>query len=123
MAEELPEYIISEYNDETVETNGDIETSISLSEYASPNATPLDESPAQDFEINGSGVITKYLGTGGYVVIPEEIDGITVTSVSETSFQNNKNIIKLTLPRTLTSVPHSSTNGSFSGSNIEELFF
>ena len=48
---------------------------------------------AKDFEINRKGVLTKYLGKGGDVVIP---DG--VTEIDREVFMNQKNLTSVTVP-------------------------
>ena len=53
--------------------------------------------PAEQFEFDGKGTITKYNGSDEVVVIPEQIDGVTVTSIGKMAFAKNKNIKKVVL--------------------------
>jgi hypothetical protein len=51
------------------------------------------------FTFDGSQVtITGYTGTGGTITMPSEIGGYPVTIIGDRSFQNNGNIVHLTIP-------------------------
>jgi len=50
---------------------------------------------------DGSAKVVIYLGEGGKVVIPEELDGKTVTAIGMMAFARNKTITELSLPGTL----------------------
>ena len=56
----------------------------------------------KDFTINSSGYITGYSGELAEFVVPDSINGITVTGVDEGAFYRNKNIIGITFPDTMT---------------------
>lgn len=56
-------------------------------------------SNAADFKINKKGVLTKYVGHGGAVVIP---DG--VTAIGDRAFYRNKDMIAVTIPQGVVSV-------------------
>lgn len=69
---------------------------------------------------NGKITITKYYGTEEVVEIPTEFDGIPVTSIGTSAFQNCETIRRLTIPDGITKI---STN-AFSGcKNLEELYY
>ena len=54
--------------------------------------------PADQFEFNkDTGTITKYNGSDEVVVIPEQIDGVKVTSIGKMAFTGNTNIKKVAL--------------------------
>jgi hypothetical protein len=66
-------------------------------------------SPASDFEYQlnkeGTGVIiSEYIGTGGSVVVPSEIEGFPVVSVVKLSGANPENITSIVLPDTVTKI-------------------
>lgn len=50
------------------------------------------------YEINIDGTITAYNGTLSELVIPSQINNITVTAIGYAAFLNNKNITSVTLP-------------------------
>lgn len=54
-----------------------------------------------DFEINSSGYIKGYSGNIKEFIVPDTVNGITVTGVDENAFDNNKNIIGITFPKTM----------------------
>lgn len=64
-----------------------------------------------DFTINNTGVITKYTGNGGNVVIPTSIGGQTVTSIGAFAFQNMTNIESVTMPSSLRRIEESAFDG------------
>ncbi len=84
-------------------TNYDEEASITAGanyEY-SPGDAPADEA---DFLYvnNGTEVqINGYQGDGGYVVIPDEIEGIPVTRIATGAFEDVKSITGIVLPEKL----------------------
>ena len=54
--------------------------------------------------INNEAVITKYSGSSNLVFIPDKIDGISVTSIGEGVFKDNKRITSVRLPKQLKSI-------------------
>ena len=65
------------------------------------------DSAAADFLWASDGVsvqINKYVGAGGDVVIPDEIDGLPVTQIGASAFANNSSITNVTLPDGLTTI-------------------
>ena len=51
------------------------------------------------FETNGNAfIITKYIGAGGAVTIPEKINGMPVTSIGNLMFIDGTNLISVTIP-------------------------
>ena len=63
-------------------------------------------SPATDFTTSSDGsavTITGYVGPGGDVIIPGEIEGLPVTSIGEGAFRYNTNMTSVTIPDSVTS--------------------
>ncbi len=61
---------------------------------------------AQDFQYtitNGSITITNYIGPGGNVAIPANIDGLPVTTIGGQAFRQ-KNVTVITIPDTVTNI-------------------
>lgn len=64
-------------------------------------------------EINSATAkLTKYNGSNEYVMIPEAIDGHTVTELERRLFQNNTTITSVAIPRGITQIPNSCFNGA-----------
>lgn len=84
-------YSLGSFGDESKEKNTDIGTGISFDF----NYTVLD---------NGTVEITYYKGKSGDVVIPSEIDGKSVSAISDCAFYNCINIISITIPDSITSI-------------------
>src|SRR5579871_4181151 len=62
---------------------------------------------AQDYlyVTNSSSItITKYLGSGGVVIIPEKINGLPVTSIGDNAFAGGSGLTTVTIPNTVTSI-------------------
>lgn len=58
----------------------------------------------KDFTITDDGIITKYTGTVGDLIIPDTVNGITVTGIQKNAFKTSA-IYGLTLPKTITELP------------------
>lgn len=56
-----------------------------------------------NFRVNADGVLIEYLGNASVIVVPESVDGITVTSVADETF-NNKYVTSVSLPSTIVSI-------------------
>ena len=83
-----------------------------------------DENPSEVFhtmiEKGGTCKITKYVGTASVVVIPEQIDGLTVTKIDQFAFQDMENLTKVVLPDTVRVV----CSYAFCGNdNLEQIDF
>lgn len=64
--------------------------------------------------------ITGYRGEGGEVEVPSEINGIKVTTISDSAFKNNIDITSLSIPETVNLIYH----GAFSKCiNLYEITF
>lgn len=75
-----------------------------------------------DFDINIYGtyaVITKYKGKDSEVVIPQEINKIPITEIREDAFKENKNIERLIIPSSITTIGKSAFYGCTSLKTIE----
>ncbi|MDR2921791.1 MAG: leucine-rich repeat domain-containing protein [Treponema sp.] len=66
---------------------------------------------ASDFIIDSSGVITEYQGRDTAVVIPEKINGISVTAIGEAAFEE-KLLTSVTIPRSVRSIGHFAFEGN-----------
>jgi len=62
--------------------------------------------PPYSTSSDGSGglIVTAYTGTGGAVVIPSTINGLTVTSIGADAFENCTNLTSVTIPSGVTSI-------------------
>ena len=62
---------------------------------------------AQDYEYtisDGEVTITNYIGEGGDVVIPAELEGIPVATIGELAFYDNHYLTSVTIPESVTSI-------------------
>ncbi|MBQ8287973.1 MAG: leucine-rich repeat protein [Clostridia bacterium] len=70
-----------------------------------PEYNPDEANPASDFEYevgeDGGITITKYIGTDTDVVIPEKIEGKSVTRIGENAFLNNNTMVSIVIPNTV----------------------
>ena len=55
---------------------------------------------------NGTISITKYTGNGGVVSIPGKINGLPVTSIASSAFDNKSNLTTVKIPDTVTTIGH-----------------
>ena len=69
---------------------------------------------------DGTAVITAWTGTGDTVVIPEKVDGITVTVIGNDVFYNNNTIVKVVMPDTVTGI---NDHAFYGCRNLEEIVF
>ncbi len=77
--------------------------------------------PYQIFEYtldSNYATITKYYGNMPYVVIPEKIDGYTVTAIGANAFENSESTIRVSIPDTVTQLKAESFAGC---SNLQEV--
>ena len=73
--------------------------------YACCESTPI-----RDFVYvarNGEAAIRSYTGSDKTVIIPDEIDGCKVTTITKEAFKENKTIEKVVLPESLTTLSDS----------------
>lgn len=56
-----------------------------------------------DFEVDGS-VITGYVGDGGDIVIPSEIDGVTIDTIGDSAFNSISEITSVVIPENITEI-------------------
>ncbi|WP_179516464.1 leucine-rich repeat protein, partial [Clostridium saccharobutylicum] len=57
--------------------------------------------------VDGSYKITGYTGTSKNVIIPSQIDGISVTSIGDDAFRNWSSLTSITIPSSVTSIGNS----------------
>jgi len=67
-----------------------------------------------------SGKITSYIGEGGVVVIPDRIDGVTVSGIETEAFKSCTSLTAITIPANITNIGESAFNGC---SGLESAFF
>lgn len=70
----------------------------------------LSASPESDFTFS-NGEIKKYIGTDRVVVVPDTINGQTVTSIGNNAFNTDTIIASVTLPDTITHIGNSAFHG------------
>jgi len=87
----------------------------SVAATAPATTTP---SPASDFRMNGT-TITKYVGKGGNIVIPNGVTSIGDKAFRDVSFNmGNPNIISVTIPESVTSIGEMAFNDA---SNLQSV--
>ena len=78
--------------------------SLSISAFADPGDTgTFDGFNYEELE-DGTIKITKYVGDGGDVVIPAEIEGKKVTKIRDWAFQGSENLTSVEIPDTITEI-------------------
>ncbi len=74
--------------------------------------------PFKATENNGTYTITKYVGNGGAVTIPNYVNGKAIRTIGDSAFKNCKSITSITIPDSITSMG----NYAFSGcSSLEKV--
>ena len=53
---------------------------------------------------DGTSMITAYKGSSGVLVVPESMDGKTVTAIGDYAFYGRENLTEITLPNSVTSI-------------------
>ncbi|MCX6895469.1 MAG: leucine-rich repeat domain-containing protein [Verrucomicrobia bacterium] len=61
---------------------------------------------------NGAITITLYTGSGGEVIIPAMTNGLPVTSIGDSVFQNKFSLTSVTIPNSVTNIGNSAFNNS-----------
>ena len=130
---------------ETDNENNFYEMELEPSDIIQPEDDNMEETPglvldtlqteieSEDFIVTEYGQLTEYNGDDTVVAIPSEISGITITSISNSAFQGNTKITKVTIPNTVTEIePGIKTtvnwvdkyDSAFSGcTNLKEVVF
>lgn len=70
---------------------------------APDNTQANDNVTFSEYEINSQGIITKYNGTGSFAMIPDKINGISVTGIGDSCFANSA-IKTVYIPDCVTSI-------------------
>lgn len=73
---------------------------------------------AEEYAVSGS-TITKYNGIGGDVVIPQEVNGVTITAVGASAFEGNTAITSVIFPDTITNIGNSAFKGCTALSSVK----
>lgn len=79
------------------------ETSPTLEPIVQPTPSPLPSTSYRYLIRDGQAYIQEYLGGGGIVTVPEQIDGYSVVGISDGAFRG-RDITAVTLPGTLESI-------------------
>lgn len=98
LAEDYSGYTTEELLAMSAAINVELNARIAAGRMVSPEADFLWASDGEQVQIN------KYVGPGGDVVIPDEIDGLPVTRIGAGAFSNNPAITSVTLPSGLRSI-------------------
>lgn len=70
------------------------------------------------YEIDAAGVITNYNGTEIKLVIPSQVDGVTVTGIAKKAFENKK-LVEVTIPETVKEIGE----GAFANNKLTKVNF
>lgn len=91
----------------TAETTGDITSTEteSLNSAPAPESDFLYVSNGKEVQING------YCGNGGHVIIPNEIEGASVTRIATNAFKDAESITSIVLPEKLQIVGYDAFSG------------
>ncbi len=92
--------------------NSTADSYFSDTEYTKIYLDDESDTPKGDYEytVNDDGTsvtITKYIGSGGDVVIPQKLDGYDVTIIGDTSFSKCETLTGVTIPEGVTSIGYS----------------
>ena len=71
---------------------------------------------------NGSITITGYTGAASTVAIPSRINGLPVTTIGNTAFQDCTNLASVTIPRSVTDIEQGAFHGciNLTGIRVDE---
>lgn len=98
LAEDYSGYTTEELLAMSAAINAELNARIAAGRMVSPEADFLWASDGEQVQIN------KYVGPGGDVVIPNEIDGLPVTRIGAKAFYNNPTLTSVTFPSGLKEV-------------------
>ena len=111
------------YNIEDLDVSDSTHMMIDYSDTPGSTYTIPDDSTeptteeTEEYTISDS-TITKYNGIGGDVVIPQEINGITITAIGASAFEGNTAITSVVIPDTITSIGNNAFKGCTALSSV-----
>ncbi len=112
-----------ETTDTTVATEADtvVEPSTEMKEESTPKSETVTLTSA-DFVVNilddGTAMLTQYSGDAESVIIPSEVDGMTVTVIGKDAFVNHEELKSISIPDTVVEI---SEQAFFNCWNLENV--
>ncbi len=87
-------------------------------EFLTPKVVFVSSNPA-DYQFGETaGTVTKYTGSSANVMIPSEINGMKVTAIGDSAFQNCASLSMLVLPDSITAIGNNAFSGCTSLTNV-----
>ena len=81
--------------------------------------TVSEATPASDFRFHAAtGTIEEYIGSAAEVVIPEDINGVKVTTIGYHAFSYRTSLTSVTIPDSVTEIKYSAFEGCTSLTNV-----
>ena len=77
--------------------------SMNDSSTATVTLTKIDQNP-EDFVVDETGALLRYLGSDTQLIIPAYINGVSIVSIGEGAFKDNKSITSVRLDSNITAV-------------------
>ena len=87
-------------------------------EFLTPKVVFVSSNPA-DYQFGETaGTVTKYTGSSANVMIPSEINGVKVTAIGDSAFQDCASLSMLVLPDSITAIGSNAFSGCTSLTNV-----